>query len=102
MAHVSTFSFTALPGKRLSVIKVFEEWDAAEKAKSLGFERSILVVSNLDADRFTAIVFWDTAENYRKNSERPETTAWYQRFRATIASDPEWFDGTIIGDSSAG
>lgn len=102
MAHVSTFTFTALPGKRQAVLNIFKEWDAAEQAQSFGFQRSLLVTSNRDADRFTAIVFWDTTENYNKNSERPETNAWYKKFRATIASDPEWFDGTVTADTTNG
>jgi hypothetical protein len=57
--------------------------------------------ANRDPDEFVAIVRWDTTENYNKNSERPETDAWYQKFRANLIADPEWFDGTTAEETKA-
>ena len=101
MAHVTTFRFKALPGKRQAIVDVFKDWDAGERERSGGFQASTLVASNRDPDEFTAIVRWDTTENYNKNSERPETDAWYRRFRASLVADPEWFDGTVVEDVQA-
>lgn len=101
MAHVTTFSFTALPGKRQDILDAFQQWEAQEKARSVGFQRSVLVNSNANPDQFTAVVFWDTTENYNRNSERPETDAWYRRLRANLVADPQWFDGTVVAEASA-
>ena len=101
MAHVTTFKFKALPGKRQAILDIFKEWDASERERSLGFQASMLVVSNRDPDEFTSIVVWDTTENYNKNSERPETDAWYRKFRTNLISDPEWFDGTVVEETRA-
>lgn len=101
MAHVTTFKFKTLPGKRQATLGVFNEWDASERERSVGFQGLMLVASNRDPDEFTAIVRWDSTENYNKNSERPETDAWYQKFRANLVADPEWFDGTLVEQASS-
>jgi len=101
MSHVTVFRFKVQPGKRQAVFDIFDKWDREQKPKATGFQRSMIVTSNSDPDEFTNVVEWDTTENYNKNSDRPEQGAWYQQFRANLAADPVWFDGTMEGERFA-
>ena len=47
------------------------------------------------------IVRWDNSENYSKNAGRPEQDAWFSEFRANLADDPVWFDGTLQQEATA-
>ena len=101
MPHVTVFRFKALPGKRQAVLDAFDKWEREQKPRATGFQRSILVAGNDDPDEFTSVVRWDNSENYFKNAERPEQDAWFQEFRANLADDPAWFDGTLQRESTA-
>lgn len=101
MAHVTTFKFQALPGKRSSVVEQFESWDRDQKAKATGFQQSLLVSSLANPDEFIAVVQFDSTENYQKNSDRGEIDAWYQGLRANLVADPEWFNGTVTREAHA-
>ena len=69
------------------------------KAGATGFQSSSLVSSNENPDQITAIVRFDTTANYEKNSARPEIGAWFERLRADLIADPEWFNGTVARDN---
>ena len=99
--HVSFFKAKALPGKRQAVIDQFARWEREQKAKAKGFIRSIVVASNSDPDEFMGGVRWDTTENYFANASRPEQDAWYKELCRHLASDPEWFDGTLVREMLA-
>ena len=101
MDHVTTFTFQAQPGKSGSVIEHFERWEREQKAKATGFQHSLLVSSNANPDQFTAVVQFDSTENYQKNSDRAEINAWYQGLRADLIADPVWFNGTIARETRA-
>ncbi len=97
--HVSFFRAKALPGKRQAVIQQFEKWEREQKPKAKGFVRSIVVASNSDPDELMGGVRWDNPENYFANASRPEQDAWYREFRAHLAEDPVWFDGTLVRET---
>ncbi len=99
--HVSFFQAKALPGKRQAVIDVFAKWEREQKPKAKGFVRSIMVASNSEPDEIMGAVRWDTTENYVANANRPEQDAWYREFRANLAADPVWFDGTLVRETTA-
>ncbi|HXG36820.1 MAG TPA: antibiotic biosynthesis monooxygenase [Dehalococcoidia bacterium] len=101
MAHVTVFRYKTQPGKRQAILDLMDKWEREQMPKAGGFQRSVVVASNNDPDEFTSVVFWDNTENYNKNSNRPEQSAWYQEFRANLVSDPIWFDGTVAAESSA-
>src|SRR4051812_31106482 len=101
MAHLTTFTFEALPAKRGAIVEQFERWEREQRAKATGFEYSLLVSSNANPDQFTIVVQFDSTDNYRKNSDRPEIDAWYQALRANLVADPEWFDGTVTRETRA-
>jgi quinol monooxygenase YgiN len=101
MEHVTFFRFKVLPGKRQAVLNHFERWEREQKSEAAGFRRSILVSSNNDPNEFMGAVRWDNTANYMKNANRPEQDAWFRELRSNLASDPEWFDGTLERESKA-
>lgn len=100
MAHVTTFRSKIQPGKRQALLDLMDKWEREHKAAATGFQRTVVVANNEDENEITTVVFWDTTENYNKNSDRPEQGAWFQEFRGLLAADPQWFDGNIIADRS--
>jgi quinol monooxygenase YgiN len=101
MEHVTFFRFKVLPGKRQAVLDHFERWEREQKSKAAGFLRSILVSSNSDPNELMGGIRWDNTANYMKNANRPEQDAWFRELRSNLASDPEWFDGTLERESKA-
>jgi quinol monooxygenase YgiN len=101
MEHVTFFRFKVLPGKRQAVLDHFERWEREQKSEAAGFLRSIVVSSNSDPDEFMGGIRWDNTANYMKNANRPEQDAWFRELRSNLASDPEWFDGTLERESKA-
>jgi heme-degrading monooxygenase HmoA len=99
MAHVEVFRFRAQPGKRQNVIDVFERWSRGERPR--GFEQSGLVSNLDDPEEFVAVVRFDTTENYKANSDRPETDQWFRTLRENLVADPEWFGGKVEVSSKA-
>jgi quinol monooxygenase YgiN len=85
----------AQPGKRQAVIDHFLDSEDVRVSGTKGFIRSILVTNNEDPDEVMAGARFDSTENYNANSNRPEIDAWYRELRAMLASDPEWFNGTL-------
>ncbi len=86
MAHLTTFKFQAMPGKRDSVVAQFDRWEREQKRKATRVH-----------DRRPV----DSTDSYQKNSDRAEINDWYQALRADLVADPEWFDGTVARESRA-
>ena len=99
--HVTLFKARVLPGKRQQAIDLFDKWEREQKPKAKGYVRSILVGGLDDPDEIMGGVRFDSTENYRANSNRPEQDAWYREWRACLAADPEWFDGTLVHEAQA-
>ncbi len=38
---------------------------------------------------------FDSTENYKANSDNPETSAHFQDLRAHLVADPDWFNGKL-------
>ena len=101
MAHVTSFTFQALPGRREAVLAHFDRWRGEMQAGATGFQMSVLVADNQNPEKFTSVVMFDSTENYQKNSDRPATGQWFQGLRADLVADPVWFDGTVVGETRA-
>ena len=97
--HVTTFRLKAQAGKGDAVLAMFDKWDRERKPKVTGFQRSVVVKSNNDAEEFTVIVEFDSFDNYHAMSDQPEQGAWFEELSALLAGDPEWFDGTVARDA---
>jgi heme-degrading monooxygenase HmoA len=48
-----------------------------------------------DPQAFMLVVGFESEEAYRKNAESPEQHARYEKYRALLDADPEWYDGEI-------
>lgn len=57
--HVTTFRLRAQAGKGDAVLAMFDKWDRERRPKVTGFQRSVVVKSNNDAEEFTVIVEFD-------------------------------------------
>jgi quinol monooxygenase YgiN len=99
--HVSFFRARTLPGKAQAVAEQMDKWQREQKPQAKGFVRSILVTNNDNPDEIMGAVRWDSSEGYFANAGRPEQDAWYREFRALMAADPEWFDGTLLRETNA-
>ena len=97
--HITFFRMKAQPGKRQAVIDHFLDSEDVRVSGTKGFIRSILVTNNEDPDEVMAGVRFDSTENYNANSNRPEINVWYQGLRALLASDPDWFNGTLAREA---
>ncbi len=94
--HVSFFKAQALPGQRDSVVQHFAKWEQEQKPMATGFISSEICCSNDDPDLLMGEVHFDNTDNYFANANRPEQDAWYRQLRTLLATDPEWFDGTLL------
>ena len=87
-----------LPGKEQEMIKLMGELEREAPAGYVGE-----YVYRLDSggnEYMMAVVFTDKAA-YVANAESPEMDAYYRRYRALMAEDPEWHDGEIVYNYSA-
>ncbi len=99
--HVTFFRYRVLPGRRQAVLDHFEKWEREQKPHAKGFIRSIVVANSEDPDEMMSAVRWDNTQNYMANSSRAEQDAWFRELRANLVSDPEWFGGTLVRESTA-
>jgi hypothetical protein len=99
--HVSFFRARALPGKLQDTLDLMSRWPAEQGPAAKGWVRTYLAAANSDENDIMGVVVWDNTDNYVANANRPGQDAWYQQFRANLASDPEWFDGHLVKEWKA-
>ena len=99
--HISFFRAKALPRKRNAVLRQFEKWDGEQRRHATGFLRSEIVFGRDDPNEIMGIVRFDTSRNYYANARRAEQDLWHQELVELLAEGPEWWDGTLAGESRA-
>lgn len=52
--------------------------------------------SDEDPDVGYMVAVFKSKEAYRKNADRPETNARFERMMEFMASEPEWHDGEVV------
>jgi len=62
-----------------------------------GYRQGHLYRLDKDSSAYILTVVFDSKEAYVANAQSPEQDARYQRLRETMAEDPEWLDGEIVG-----
>jgi heme-degrading monooxygenase HmoA len=97
--HVTFFRMKVKPGKVDDLVAMMNGEEPALAAK--GWQSTIAGRSKDDANIVWICVTWDTSERYYKNAESPEQNASYERMRAFLESDPEWFDCDLVSEQSA-
>lgn len=100
--HVTFFKMKAQPGKVDALTEMMRGWeDERRRAADLGWVQTVVGSRKGSPDEVWAAVVWDNTANYTKNAESPQQDAWYQKMRALLTSDPEWFDCDVVDESRA-
>jgi hypothetical protein len=97
--HVTFMRLKVRPGK-LDELRGMMEGQEGTVAQA-GWVASIIGQSKNDENEIMGAILWDTSENYYKNADRPEQNAQYEKMRALLASDPEWFDCSLLHEGRA-
>src|SRR5687767_7717020 len=84
--------FMAKPGMAMQMEALSKEFDSANIPGSRG--EYIYRMDN--PNEYYLVVIFDSEEAYKRNAASPDQDERYQKFRALLASDPEWHDGEII------
>src|SRR5688572_18762107 len=85
--------FMVKPGMEMQFAALSEEFDSANIP---GARSNYIYRMDNNPNEFYLVVVFDSEEAYKRNAASPEQDARYQKFRALLASDPEWHDGEII------
>ena len=98
--HVTFFRMKVQPGK-LDELKALMSGDEGQRLAGRGWKQTIVGSGKNDPNDVWVAVTWDTSDNYYANAGSPEQDAEYQKTRALLTSDPEWFDCDLLEDSRA-
>ncbi len=82
------------PGKEQELKTLGREFMEGSGIPGLVFE----YIYKLDSggDEYMMVVGFTDRAAYRANGDSPEQAARYERFRALLAAEPEWYDGEIV------
>ena len=97
--HVTFFTMRTLPGKADELTRLMsDEGRDADRMRAAGWMSTVIGQRKESDDEFWGAVTWDTSERYYANAEAPDQDAWFQRLRALLAEDPEWFDCDVVDE----
>jgi hypothetical protein len=99
--HVTFFKMKVQPGKASELQKLMSDTQDLDRVKKAGFQMSVLGTRKDNPDEMWGAVTWDTSENYYKNAESPDQNKEYEKMRALLTADPEWFDCDVIEEQRA-
>jgi heme-degrading monooxygenase HmoA len=100
--HVTYFRMKVQPGKIDDLKRLTHDQGAeARRLADSGWEKTVIGQSKSDPNTVWGVVTWDTTERYQANANAPEQNEWYQKMRALLESDPEWFDCDVIDEQTA-
>jgi quinol monooxygenase YgiN len=85
--------FQVLPGKREEMIRVMTEDDAVTLD---GWVADYVYQLDRNSDEFFLVAFFKDKSTYDANANSPAQHQRYLKWRALLASDPEWNDGTVV------
>lgn len=97
--HVTFFRMRTLPGKAAELAQLMsDDPPEVDRMRAAGWMSTVIGRRKDSDDEFWGAVTWDTSERYYANAEAPEQDAWFQRVRALLADDPEWFDCDVVDE----
>lgn len=100
--HVTFFRMKVQPGKIDEMKQLVKDRGAENRRQSgAGWESTVAGQSKDDQNTLWVAVTWDTSERYKANAEDPKQNEWYEKMRALLESDPEWFDCDVIEEQRA-
>jgi len=97
--HVTFAKMKVLPGKLDELTKLMDENPA--RLAQTGWQGSVVGKSKDDPETLWLCVTWDTSERYYANAGNPDQNAMYEKMRALLAADPEWFDCDVVQEQHA-
>ena len=100
--HVTFFRMKVQPGKVDEMKQLVSDRGAENQRQAgAGWQSTVVGQSKSDPNSFWGAVTWDTTARYQANADTPEQNAWFQKMRALLESDPEWFDCDVLEQQSA-
>jgi len=90
----SLYKIRPKAGKEQDIFRMMEEWDRDRRPNVKGAVAGYMF--KLDNGGLMGVAVFQSKEDYRANAESPEQSAFYQRWRELMESDPEWNDGEIV------
>jgi hypothetical protein len=99
--HVTFMKMKVKPGMVDDIRKLMNTQEDRDRLKKAGFQYSVMGTSKNDPNTLWGVVTWDTSERYYKNAESPGQNKDYEKMRAMLTEDPEWFDCDVVDETSA-
>lgn len=84
------------PENRPKLESVLRDWEREVKPSAPGAQHEYLFWPDEQARTGYLVAMFGDESAYRRNAEKPEQDAWYQRFRELLEADPEWMDGEFV------
>ena len=85
--------FQIKPGMEAKLVELTHEY---ESMSLVGISAEYVYRMDSSASEYYMAVIFESEEAYKKNAASPEQDARYRKFRALLAGEPEWHDGTIV------
>jgi len=99
--HATFWRMKVKPGQVGALTALMSDPAMEAEMKGKGWEMDITGVSKNDPNEVWGAVVWDTSDRYYANAESPEQNASYEKMRALLAEDPEWFDCDLLAENRA-
>lgn len=99
--HVTFWKMKVKPGKITEITKIMNSPDDQERLKASGWQLTVVGARKDNPDEIWGMVIWDNSDNYKKNADSPDQNADYEKMRALLTADPEWFDCDVVEESRA-
>ena len=85
--------FMVKPGMEMQLDTLSKEFGSENIPGALG---EYVYQMDSNPNECYLVVLFESEEAYKRNAASPDQDARYQKFRALLASDPEWHDGKIV------
>lgn len=99
--HATFWRMNVKPGQMDALQALMSDPKMAADMKARGWETDVTGVSKKNPNEIWGAVTWDTSERYYANADSPEQNAIYEKMRAMLTGDPEWFDCDVLFESRA-
>lgn len=99
--HATFWRMKVKPGQVDALKALMGDSGMEAEMKSRGWEMDITGVSKNNPNEVWGAVLWDTSERYYANANSPEQNGSYEKMRALLTEDPEWFDCDLLAENRA-
>ena len=99
--HATFWKMQVQPGKVGDLTKIMSSTQEIDRIKAGGWQMTVVGTRKDNPNEIWGMVTWDTSDRYCKNAESPDQDKDYQRMRALLTADPEWFDCDVVEENRA-